>query len=278
LHKHLELREILLYFEKQNLHIPSQLDDKLKTYSFVVESFSKYKKHVKDILDDNTFHLQQLGDFLQNIKDIKSLFLDLETIYDEMGEYYKKISLILTNISDLVIKLPYITRVKTHVTQAAIGDRHVLGQEKSHFYIIDHQVLIDFLTNIKNLGIPEDTFNIQNSPISGKLNQIMKIIPAIKSEYLPDAVYGNVPESFEQIITISRDLRELFSPFYFLEDFDPLREFMELVNKDFYKIEEYFKKNPDKDCIKLKGKFKKAHLNLNKLYRVLSFKRFPFKQ
>ncbi|MFX1425403.1 MAG: hypothetical protein ACFFBE_03045 [Promethearchaeota archaeon] len=263
---HLVLEEILSYFEKQDLQISSQLAEKLKTYNIIVESLSKYKEHVKDVLDKNLFYLQQLGEFLQIIKDIKSLFLDLETIYNEIADYYQKISLILDNILDLVIIFPYIAGIRT----SPFGDR-VRDTKISHFYVIDHQVLKEFLKNTKDLVTSEDISIIQTSPITDKLNQIIKIIPAIKAEYLPNVVYMNVPESFEQIITLSTDLRELFSPFYFLEKFGSLKEFMELVTNDFYNIEDFFKANPEKDSIKVKGKFKATYSNINKLYRVLSF-------
>ena len=273
-YSYLELEKILLYFEKHNLQISSQLADKLKTYSYVVESLSKYKKQVKAVLDEKVFYLHQMEEFLKNIKAIKTLFLDLGSIYNEMGEDYEKISLILNNILDLVIKIPFVTKVQTYVTKAVIGDTfHVWDTKKDQLYVIDHPVLIEFLNNIKNLVIPENTSDIQNSPISDKLNQIIKTIPAIKAEYLPNVVYANIPESFEQIVTFSKDLRELFSPIYFLEEFGPLREFMELLSNDFDEIERFFKTNPDKDSIKLKGKLKKNHSNLNKLYQVLSFKR-----
>lgn len=265
--KRLQLKNILSYFEKENLHIRRELVESLNEFKFNIESLAAYKPYFKDILDNKVFHFQQLEVSIQYINEIKNLYLDLERIYQRISEDYNKILQMLNNISDIILKVPYVSSVRTTLK------REVKRVGRDHFYMINHLMLIQFLNNIKNLVEPIDSYDLQNSPVSEIFDQIIKIIPSIKEEYLPNVLYLNVPDSVEQIIVLGENLRSLFPflSFSFLEEIESLLEFMELVNNEFYKIENYYKTNQDKNSKKVKGKFKNA---LYMLDRTLSFSRY----
>ena len=269
--KQLEVSEILSYFEKENLRIPKTLAENFNRFCHTIEMLKGYKLHLNNIFDKKTFYFQQLDEFLQYISDIKTFYLDLQRIYQDIAEDHSKISIIANDASSLVNKIPYLAELKTSIT----GD-YVRNEKYSHFYVINHQELIGFLSNVKDLVKPVDTYDIQNSPISDKLIEIINIIPSIKSEYLPDVVFSKVPESIERIIILSEDLKKLNKPFIYLKKFGFLKELMELVSNDFHKIENYFKVNPHKNLIKFKGKFRKAYSNLRKLYLAISFDKYLY--
>jgi len=263
--KQIQLSEILSYFEKENLGIPKTLTENLNRFFQIIELLKGYKTYLNKVLSTKTIQFQQLEEFLQNIHEIKTFYLDLETIYQNIAVDYDKISTIINEASNLVKKKPYVVEFRT----TSFGD-YVRGKREAHFYIINHSELISFLNKVKDLVKPVDIYEVQYTAFIVKFKELIDILPFIKFDYLPDVVYANVPEQFERIIILSEELKNLCENISFLETYGFLKEFLDNMVKEVNKIQEYFKLNPDINVLKLRGKFRKVYSNINTLHRALS--------
>lgn len=262
--KKTELNEILTYFENKEIHLPIKLAENINIFISTIELLKGYPRYFDRILKDKILPFKQLEGFLQYFNEIKAFYQDLETMYRKNVENFLIISNIANEVSELVVKLPYIAELRTSGVQFR-------GKKKAHFYMVNHEKLIEFLNDIKSFAKPVDIDNIKHSTISDKFKEILDTLPSIKLDYSPNVVYSKVPESFEQIILLGKDLKDLFDPISYLEKYEFFKELIEKLSNDFVKIKNYFNMNPESDFIKLKGKFRKVNTNLNTLYRALSF-------
>ena len=264
--RQLRMREILSDFEEGNLQVPKTLDGDLFEFSQTCELLNDFAPHLKSVLNTKTIHYDQIEEFNQDLNEIKTTLLKLETIHDKNDQFFTKISNIVDASSNLIIKSHYVSNLTT-----SSWSGHVKSTASSHYYTINHQKLVDLLINLKYLAKPmaPDGINFQNSHICQKIKDLMDVLPFIKEEYIPNVLYSKVPESIKQIVLLGENLNELTQSYITLVKSEFLNAHVERVINDFHQIQKKFNENPNVKLIRLKRKFKIALLKLSEMFRII---------
>ncbi|MFX0021509.1 MAG: hypothetical protein ACFE9S_04235 [Candidatus Hermodarchaeota archaeon] len=251
-------------FEKNNIQISKSLIENFNTADEILETLNKLHQVTQPSTIEKQVHYQQLMRYDKIMHEINTLIPNQKQFSNNIKEIIINITDIIRLISKLVKKLPYISKLRTSIT----GD-YVREEETSHFYKLNHQELLDFLKRLKNLTTLSNIIEDQCPPICLKLKEIINLVPTLKLDYFPHVLYADVPESFERIILLNDELKKLLNPYMCLIEFENLIELFENITINFQDIVFFLNDNPEKDVVKLKGKFKPVYVNLVALNNII---------
>lgn len=264
--RHPVMSELLSDFQEGNLQVPKTLVGHLFEFIQNLELLNDFTPHLKSVLNTKTIHYEQIEEFNQDFTEIKTILLKIKAIHDKNGQFFTKISNIVDASSNLIIRNNYLS----NLTTSSWGS-HVKNKAFSYFYTITHQNLVDLLINLKYLTKPmaSDDIDLQNSIICQKIKDLIDVLPFIKEEYIPNALYSKVPDSIKRLALLGENLNELTQSYIPLVKSEFLIAHLKRVIKDFTQIQKNFNENPNVKLIRLKRKFKITLLKLSDMLRII---------
>jgi len=268
--ENIRLSELYSYFEKEDLQISNEFNEKLIIFNDKLQVIKNYSPKFKKIIKEKLIDFEQTKIILQSLENIDIELRELEAIHNGYDILFTNISNILGIIPNLVRKIPFVFDLSTGFSFTG-GKVNVQGSEESFIYSINHQNLVDFIINIKNLIKPSTSIdnNFQVNPISSNIKQISITISFLKEEYCPNVLYIQIPESIERIIDLGNNLKNLFNPYKLVIGNNFLLGQIKSVIDSFNNIREHFIQNSEDKEIKLKGKFKDAYSTVSEFNRLI---------